>query len=235
MRKAAIEIASDEAESVEVTPEVVRDYLGKPKFRFDAADRDETAGVATGLAWTPVGGSVLFVEVAKTPGNGKLTITGQLGKVMEESVRIAYNYLYSHADNLGIDEERFKNYDFHIHVPEGAIPKDGPSAGVTMTTALYSLLTDKGVKADVAMTGEITLRGQVLPIGGVKMKVLAAHRGGIRTIILPEKNMDDLDDLPQHVREDMTFVSATHIDDVLSAAIRFDDDNDTEKIPTVAA
>lgn len=225
LRKVAMAVAAGEKESVDVTPELVREYLGKPKFRFEASDREEVPGVATGLAWTPVGGDTLFVEAARTPGTGKLTITGQLGKVMEESVRIAYSYLYAHADELDIDTERFKDHDFHVHVPEGAVPKDGPSAGITMTTALYSLLTEQGARADVAMTGEITLRGQVLPIGGTKMKVLAAHRGGIRTVILPEANMDDLDDLPQEVRDDMTFVSVKRIDEVLKAAIRFDDEH----------
>lgn len=219
MRKVAIQIAAGDAESIEVTPELVREFLGKPRFHFEARNRAEVPGVATGLAWTPVGGDVLFVEAARTPGQGRLTITGQLGKVMEESVRIAYSYLHAHAEELGIAEERFKNYDFHIHVPEGAVPKDGPSAGITMTTALYSLLIEHPVNADVAMTGEITLRGQVLPIGGVKMKVLAAHRAGIRTVILPERNMDDLDDLPEEVLNDMTFVSVRSIDEVLAAAM----------------
>jgi ATP-dependent Lon protease len=135
-----------------------------------------------------------------------MTITGQLGKVMEESVRIAYSYLHAHAKELGIPENRFEQSDFHIHVPEGAVPKDGPSAGITMTTALYSLLVDQPVKAEVGMTGEITLRGQVLPIGGLKMKVLAAHRAGLRTIVLPQRNIDDLDDLPEDVRAAMKFV-----------------------------
>jgi ATP-dependent Lon protease len=149
-----------------------------------------------------------------------MTITGQLGKVMEESVRIAYSYLRAHAKELGIDEDSFESSDFHIHVPEGAVPKDGPSAGITMTTALYSLLVGQAVRAEVAMTGEITLRGQVLPIGGVKMKVLAAHRAGLRTIVLPEQNMDDLDELPAEVRNDLTFVPVQRIDQVLAAAIR---------------
>lgn len=233
MRKVAIRIAGGEASTVAVTPDIVREYLGKPKFRFEASERAEIPGVANGLAWTPVGGDVLFVEAALTPGNGKLTITGQLGKVMEESVRIAYSYLYSNADELNIDVERFKDHDIHIHVPEGAVPKDGPSAGITMTTALYSLLTEQAARADVAMTGEITLRGQVLPIGGVKMKVLAAHRHGIRTVILPERNVDDLDELPEEVREDMTFIGVKAIDEVLSNAIRWLEVPDT--IPVAEA
>ncbi|MGB1288411.1 MAG: S16 family serine protease, partial [Aggregatilineales bacterium] len=223
MRKVAIKIAAGDVTSVEIDAEAVRELLGRARFRFEASEREEMPGVSTGLAWTPVGGDVLFIEAAKTPGKGNLTITGQLGKVMEESVRIAYSYLYSRADELGIDVEGFQKHDFHIHVPEGAVPKDGPSAGVTMTTALYSLLTDLPARADVAMTGEFTLRGQVLPIGGVKMKVLAAHRNGIRTVILPEANMDDLEDIPAEIRDEMTFISASRIDDVLSNAIRFED------------
>src|SRR5258708_7379437 len=220
LRKFAIRIAAGDVQNVEVTSELVREFLGKPRFHFEAATRAEIPGVATGLAWTPVGGDVLFVEATRSKGKGNLTITGQLGKVMEESVRIAYSYLRAHAEELGINEDRFENSDFHIHVPEGAVPKDGPSAGVTMTTALYSLLVNQPVRAEAAMTGEITLRGQVLPIGGTKMKVLAAHRGGLRTIILPERNMDDLDELPDDVRNDLTFVPVQRIDEVLAAAIR---------------
>ena len=220
LRKAAVRIAAGDYETIEITPDLVREYLGKPRFRFEASLRTEVPGVATGMAWTPVGGDVLFVEAARSQGKGALTITGQLGKVMEESVRIAHSYLHSRAANLNIPEELFERSDFHLHVPEGAVPKDGPSAGVTMTTALYSLLVDRPVRADVAMTGEITLRGQVLPVGGVKMKVLAAHRAGLRTIILPERNMDDLDELPPDVREDLTFVPVERIDEVLNVALR---------------
>ncbi len=220
MRKAAIHIAAGDAQTIEVTPDLVREYLGKPRFKFEADLQVQVPGVATGLAWTPVGGDVLFVEASRSHGHGALTITGQLGKVMEESVRIAYSYLRAHAEELGLDEERFENSDFHLHVPEGAVPKDGPSAGVTMTTALYSLMSQQRVRPDVAMTGEITLRGRVSPVGGVKMKVLAAHRAGIRTVILPERNLDDLDELPPDVRSEMTFVPVQQIDQVLSAAIQ---------------
>jgi ATP-dependent Lon protease len=220
MRKAAIHIAAGDTKQVRVTPDLVREYLGKPRFRFEVGEQTKIPGVATGLAWTPVGGDVLFVEAARSRGHGNLTITGQLGKVMEESVRIAHSYLKAHADALGLDEERFENSDFHIHVPEGAVPKDGPSAGVTMTTALYSLMLGRPVRPDVAMTGEITLRGKVTPVGGVKMKVLAAHRAGLRTIILPERNMDDLDELPEDVRNDLTFVPVEQIDQVLETAIQ---------------
>jgi ATP-dependent Lon protease len=220
LRKAAVRIAAGDLQSVAVTPEIVREYLGRPRFKFEASLRKEVPGVATGMAWTPVGGDVLFVEATRSRGRGGLTITGQLGKVMEESVRIAYSYLRSRAGELGIDEERVESSDFHIHVPEGAVPKDGPSAGVTMTTAIYSLLLGQPVRSDVAMTGEITLRGEVLPVGGIKMKVLAAHRAGLRTIALPARNMDDLEDLPDDVRDDLTFVPLERIDDVLKAAVR---------------
>lgn len=221
LRKVAIKIAAGDIEGSHITPEDVRSYLGKPRFRFESNNRDEIPGVATGLAWTPVGGDVLYIEASRSgKGTGQMTITGQLGKVMEESVRIAYSYLRSHADELGIDEDLFKNSDFHIHVPEGAVPKDGPSAGITMTTALYSLLVGQPVRADVAMTGEFTLRGQVLPIGGLKMKALAAHRAGIHTVVLPEHNSVDLDDLPDEVREEMTFVPVRDIREVLETAVR---------------
>lgn len=221
LRKAAVKIAAGDLQRVEITPEIVREYLGKPRFKAEHGKRTEVPGVATGMAWTPVGGDVLFVEAARSGGHGGLTITGQLGKVMEESVRIAHSYLKSHTDALGIDAERFENSDFHIHVPEGAVPKDGPSAGVTMITALYSLLVDQPVRPDVAMTGEVTLRGQVLPVGGIKMKVLAAHRAGLRTIILPERNMDDLDELPEDVRAELTFVPVERVEDVLKTAVPF--------------
>jgi len=220
IRKATVKIAGGDMRHVDVTAELVRESLGRPRVHSEAALRTEVPGVATGLAWTPVGGDVLFVEATRSRGKGNLTITGQLGKVMEESVRIAYSYLRAKAADLNIDPEIFENSDFHIHVPEGAIPKDGPSAGVTMTTALYSLLSGNPVRSDVGMTGEITLRGQVLPIGGTMLKVLAAHRAGLRTIILPQRNVDDLDELPADVRADLTLVPVERIDEVLHAAIR---------------
>jgi len=219
-RKTAVKIAGNETERVEVTPELVREYLGKPRVFFEAALRTEVPGVATGLAWTPVGGDVLFVEATRMKGKGNLVITGQLGDVMEESVRIAYSWVRANVPDLGIDRDIFENSDFHIHVPEGAIPKDGPSAGVTMATALTSLLTGRPVRADVGMTGEITLRGQVLPIGGVKQKVLAAHRAGLKTIILPQRNEMDLDELPEDVRKELTFVPVERVDQVLEVALR---------------
>ncbi len=220
-RKVAVEVAGGKVtEGVEVTPERVREYLGKPKFFSDAAERTEIPGVATGLAWTPVGGDVLFIEATKMPGKGGLTLTGQLGDVMKESAQIAYSYVQAKAHELGIDPAVFEKSNLHIHVPAGAVPKDGPSAGVAMITAITSLLTNRPVRADVGMTGEITLRGQVLPIGGVKQKVLAAHRAGLKVVILPKRNEMDLDEIPEDVRKEMEFVLADRVDDVLKAALR---------------
>ncbi len=219
-RKVAVKIAAGEVQRMEITPERVREVLGKPKYFFDAALRTERPGVATGLAWTPVGGDVLFVEATRMKGKGNLIITGQLGDVMEESVRIAFSWVQSNAEALSIDPDIFEQNNFHIHVPAGAIPKDGPSAGVTMVTALVSLLLERPVRADVGMTGEITLRGQVLPIGGVKQKILAAHRAGLKTIILPRRNEDDLDDLPEDIRQDLNFVLVEDIQQALEAALR---------------
>ena len=234
-RKVAVKIAANEIESMEVTPKVVREFLGKPKYFFEAALRTERPGVATGLAWTPVGGDVLFIEATKMPGKGNLTITGQLGDVMEESVRIAFSWVQANADALGIDSEVFANSNFHVHVPAGAIPKDGPSAGVTMVTALVSLLTNRPVRADVGMTGEITLRGQVLPIGGVKQKVLAAHRAGLKTVILPDRNEPDLDDLPKDIREQINFVLVDSIEQVLETALPPSKNDNQAKEPETEA
>ncbi|MGC8839093.1 MAG: endopeptidase La [Anaerolineae bacterium] len=219
-RKVAVRIASGETTHVEVTPEKVREFLGKPRFFFEAAERTETPGVATGLAWTPVGGDVLFVEATSMRGKGNLTLTGQLGDVMKESAQIAYSYVQARAEELGIDPDIFSKINLHLHVPEGAVPKDGPSAGVTMVTAIASLLTGRPVRADVGMTGEITLRGRVLPVGGIKQKVLAAHRTGLRTVILPRRNEMDLDELPEDVRKEMEFILVDTIDEVLKAALR---------------
>jgi len=219
-RKVAVEVASGKTSSPDITPERVREYLGKQKFFFDAALRTEIPGVATGLAWTPFGGDVLFVEATKMPGKGMLTLTGQLGDVMKESAQIAYSFVQAKAQELGIDPALFEKNNVHIHVPAGAVPKDGPSAGVTMITALASLLMGRSVCADVGMTGEITLRGQVLPIGGVKQKVLAAHRAGLKTVILPKRNEIDLDDLPEDVRKEMQFVLVEQVDQLLTNALR---------------
>jgi ATP-dependent Lon protease len=177
-------------------------------------------GVVTGLAWTPTGGDILFVEATMMPGNKQLTLTGQLGDVMKESAQAALSYVRSQAEAFGINKDFFDKTDIHIHVPAGAIPKDGPSAGVTMTAAIVSLLTGRLAKQDVAMTGEITLRGKVMPIGGVKEKVLAAKRAGINTVILPEKNSNDLEDVPEELRKEMNFVFVDTIDQVIKAALR---------------
>ncbi len=226
-RKVATKVASgelsaangDQPTRMSIGPGEVRNYLGKPKFHFEAALRTEKAGVATGLAVTPVGGDVLFVEAACMPGKDRLTLTGQLGDVMKESAQIALSYIRAHADQLGIDSDKFNDADIHLHVPAGAIPKDGPSAGVTMVTALVSLLTGRPVRAEVGMTGEISLQGQVLPIGGVKQKVLAAHRAGLTSVILPKRNEADLDDVTEDVREEMTFHITETIDEVLEHAL----------------
>jgi ATP-dependent Lon protease len=210
---------------VTVGADEVRAYLGRPKFFFEAAERTAVPGVATGLAVTGVGGDVLFIEAtrmdstdASGPGGGGLTLTGQLGDVMKESALIALSYVRSHAAELGIDSSSLEGR-FHVHVPAGAVPKDGPSAGVTMVTALASLLSQRPVKPTVGMTGEVTLQGRVLPIGGVKQKVLAAHRSGLREVILPKRNEGDLDDVPEQVREEMTFHVAEDIDEVLDVAL----------------
>lgn len=218
-RKAVVQIASGEAQAIRVTPDDVRTFLGKPRFLFDATERLEIPGVATGLAWTPVGGDVLYIEACQSRGKGQLTLTGQLGDVMKESAQIAYSYAQAKAHELGVQPELFERINMHIHVPAGAVPKDGPSAGVTMVTAIVSQLTGRPVRADVGMTGEVTLLGRVMPIGGLKMKVLAAHRAGLKVIILPKRNEMDLDDLPEDVRRELTFVPVEHIDQVLETAL----------------
>jgi ATP-dependent Lon protease len=214
-----IENRKSKTENIVIGPEQVREYLGKPKFHFEAALRTEKAGVATGLAVTPVGGDVLFIEAAQMPGKDRLTLTGQLGDVMKESAQIALSYVRAHHQRLGIDPARFNDADIHLHVPAGAVPKDGPSAGVTMVTALVSLLTERPVRSDVGMTGEVSLQGQVLPIGGLKQKILAAHRAGLRTVIFPQRNEADLEDVPEDVRREMTFYMAETVDEVLTHAL----------------
>ena len=222
LRKVATKLAGGEVEApVTVDGDDVRTYLGRPKFFFEAAERTSVPGVATGLAVTGTGGDVLFIEATRETDADKdgLTLTGQLGDVMKESAQIALSYVRSHADALGVDPERLRGR-FHVHVPAGAVPKDGPSAGVTMTTALVSLLTDTAVRPVVGMTGEVTLQGRVLPIGGVKQKVLAAHRAGLTEVVLPKRNEGDLDDVPEQVREQMTFHLADDVADVLTVALR---------------
>ena len=220
LRKTATKIASDESLApVTVDLDEVRDALGRQKVFQEAAARTAVPGVATGLAVTGVGGDVLFIEANTMKGKGGLTLTGQLGDVMKESARIALTYVQAHAEQLGIDEDAFDERQFHVHVPAGAIPKDGPSAGVTMTTALASLLSGRPVRHTVGMTGEVTLQGRVLPIGGLKQKVLAAHAAGLTDVILPERNRADLDDVPEDVREAMTFHPVMTIDEVLAVAL----------------
>ncbi|MEO8476659.1 MAG: endopeptidase La [Actinomycetota bacterium] len=220
LRKVATKVAAGEVEPpVTIDADDVRTYLGRQKFFFEAAERTAVPGVATGLAVTGTGGDVLFIEASREDEGEGLTLTGQLGDVMKESAQIALSYVRSHAAELGIDPERLKGR-FHVHVPAGAVPKDGPSAGVTMTTALVSLLTGQPVRPIVGMTGEVTLQGRVLPIGGVKQKVLAAHRAGLREVILPKRNEGELDDVPDQVREQMTFHVAEDVRDVLAIALR---------------
>jgi len=205
--------------SVTIDEADVSRILGKPKFRNDVRERTSLPGVATGLAWTPVGGDILFIETSRMKGKGRLEITGQLGDVMKESARAALTYVKSHASELGISADTLEDADLHVHVPAGAVPKDGPSAGVTIFTALASLLTSRRVRPDTAMTGECTLRGRVLPVGGIKSKVLAAHRAGIRRVVLPKDNERDIDDVPAEVRNDMTFILAADMAEVLQAAL----------------
>jgi ATP-dependent Lon protease len=218
-RKVARAFTEGKTEKALVTPEKVTELLGQEKYFSEAAERMQEPGVAIGLAWTPNGGDILFIESTRMAGKKGLTITGHLGDVMKESVQAALSYVRSRADRLGISADFFENCDLHIHVPAGAIPKDGPSAGITMATSLASLLTGRPVHSHLAMTGEITLRGKVMPIGGVKEKVLAARRAGIRTVILPKRNEKDLDDVPANVREEMQFRFVDTMDEVLDVAL----------------
>jgi ATP-dependent Lon protease len=220
LRKVATQIAGGEVEDkVIVDAGKAGEFLGKPRFRDEARLRTELPGVATGLAWTPTGGEVLFVEGRVMEGKGGLILTGQLGDVMKESARIALSYVQGELEQLGLPRDVLEEKAVHLHVPAGAIPKDGPSAGVTLVTALVSELTRRPVRGDVGMTGEVTLQGQVLPIGGVKQKVLAAHRHGLKTVILPRANEVDLDDVPQEIRDELSFVLVEHLDDVLETAL----------------
>jgi ATP-dependent Lon protease len=236
LRKVATKLESGEIETpVVVDATDIRGWLGRPHFYFEAADRTSVPGVVTGLAVTGAGGDVLFVEASMSDGPDGLTLTGQLGDVMKESAEIALSYIRSHAKELGIDPGRLSGKRFHLHVPAGAVPKDGPSAGVTMTTALVSLLRNVPVRPIVGMTGEVTLQGRVLPIGGVKQKVLAAHRAGLTEVILPERNGPDLEDVPEEVRKVMTFHLAANIADVLTPALAGQENLDGEvQLPAVA-
>jgi ATP-dependent Lon protease len=219
-RKIATRVAEATGVSIYVEADDLAEYLGKPRFYFEAADRTEIPGVATGLVWTPSGGDITFIEATRMKGRNRLTLTGKLGDVMRESAQAAVSYVRSKATDLGIGEDLFDESDLHIHVPAGAVPKDGPSAGVTIATALVSLLTGHPIRSDVAMTGEITLRGQVLPVGGIKQKVLAAARVGIETVILPERNRADLEEVPKEIRDKIRFVFADRVDDVFEVALQ---------------
>lgn len=219
LRSVAVRVAAGETEKQTIRPADLERILGARRFENEVAQRTSVPGVATGLAWTPVGGDILFIEATRIPGKGQLILTGQLGDVMRESAQAALSLVKSRAASLGIDEKLFERSDIHVHVPAGAIPKDGPSAGVAMFTALASLLTGRKVRADAAMTGEISLRGLVLPVGGIKQKVVAAHAAGIRTVLLPARNRRDHDDIPEAARKDLRFVWCEQVDDALAAAL----------------
>jgi ATP-dependent Lon protease len=220
IRGVAVKVVEEEiSESLEIDLEDIPDYLGPQRFMPEMADRTAQPGVATGMAWTPSGGEILFVEATRMPGKGGLILTGQLGDVMKESAQAAMSYLKSHLKELSLERDSIEGHDVHVHVPAGAIPKDGPSAGVAMFSALVSLLTGRCVRSDVSMTGEITLRGLVLPVGGIKEKMLAAHRAGIKRILLPERNEKDVVDVPEEIREDIEMVFCKNVDDVLAAAL----------------
>ncbi|CAI9396980.1 MULTISPECIES: endopeptidase La [Bacillaceae] len=218
-RKTARMIVTGEKKKVVITAKNIEDFLGKPIFHYGQAEEVDQVGVATGLAYTTVGGDTLQIEVSLAPGKGKLVLTGKLGDVMKESAQAAFSYIRSKSEELGIDANFHEKYDIHIHVPEGAVPKDGPSAGITMVTALVSALSGKPIKKEVGMTGEVTLRGRVLPIGGLKEKSLGAHRAGLKTIIIPKDNAKDIDDVPESVREELDFILVSHVDEVLKHAL----------------
>ena len=223
-RKAARRIASQEEKRIKITVDRVEEFLGTPQYKKDLVAFKDSVGLVNGLAWTSVGGEILEAEVNTVPGTGKIEITGNLGTVMQESAKASMTYVRSVADRYGIGKDFYKNTDIHIHFPEAAIPKDGPSAGVTITTAIVSSLTGVPVRHDVAMTGEVTLRGRVLPIGGLKEKTMAAYRAGIKTVIIPEENRKDLADIEPVVRENLKFVTAETMDTVLEYALLFRED-----------
>jgi ATP-dependent Lon protease len=219
-RKVAVKIAASEIENVEVTPELVREYLKKEKYESEMSESIEIPGIATGLAVTATGGDILFIEATRMKGSGHLRLTGQLGDVMKESAEIAFSYVKAKTQEWDLPKDIAEKEDFHIHVPAGAIPKDGPSAGIAMVMAMTSLFTGRPIRSRVGMTGEVTLRGRVMPVGGIKMKVLAAHRAGLKTVILPKRNEADLDDLPDEVRNDIKFILVERIEEALNAAIK---------------
>ena len=218
-RKVARKIVTTNKKTYNITQGNLENYLGKKRYHFDIVEGENQIGVTTGLAWTTVGGDTLQIETVAVPGTGKLVLTGQLGDVMQESAKTGISYIRSISDQLGIDEEFYKKHDLHVHVPEGAVPKDGPSAGVTMCTAVISTLTNTPVRRNVAMTGEVTLRGRVLPVGGIREKVLAAHRAGITKILLPKENEPDIDEIPSAVRKQLDFVLISNVQDALKEAL----------------
>jgi ATP-dependent Lon protease len=219
LRSVTMRIAEGTAQQVTVTPEGAREILGPVQFENETALRTSVPGVSTGLAWTPVGGDILFIEASRVPGSGHLTLTGQLGDVMRESAQAALTLAKSRLASLGLAHEDLSKSDLHIHVPAGATPKDGPSAGVAIYVALASLLSGRTVRSDVAMTGEISLRGLVMPVGGIKEKVIAAHRAGIKTVLLPARNRRDYDDIPEDVRRDLSFVWLEQVDEAVNVAL----------------
>jgi ATP-dependent Lon protease len=219
IRKAVKELTISKKKSVKVTEKNLSDYLGVPKFRYGEVEEKDQIGVVTGLAWTEVGGELLTIEAAMMPGKGKMTVTGNLRDVMKESISAAASYVRSRAVDFGIEPPMFDKRDIHVHVPEGATPKDGPSAGVAMVSAIVSVMTGIPVRRDVAMTGEITLRGRVLPIGGLKEKLLAAQRGGIKTVLIPEENAKDLVDVNESIKAGLNIVPVSRMDEVLAQAL----------------
>jgi ATP-dependent Lon protease len=219
LRQVAMRIADGESGPIRIDAGDLLGILGPPPFEDEVAMRVSVPGVATGLAWTPVGGDILFIEATAIPGGGRLILTGQLGDVMKESAQAALSIVKNRAASYGIDAARFEKTDIHIHVPAGATPKDGPSAGVAMFMALVSLMTDRTIRNDTAMTGEISLRGLVLPVGGIKEKVVAAHRAGLKRVMLPARNRKDFDDIPEEVRQQLTFIWLERVDDAVSAAL----------------
>ncbi|MDZ4132498.1 MAG: S16 family serine protease, partial [Dethiobacteria bacterium] len=218
-RKVAREVVKDREKHIKMTRQNLQKYLGIPRYRYGSAEKEDEIGVATGLAWTESGGDLLSIEITLMKGKGKMTLTGQLGDVMQESAKAAMSYIRSRAESLGLSEDFYEDIDIHVHVPEGAIPKDGPSAGIAMATALASALTKIPIRKDVTMTGEITLRGRVLPVGGVKEKMLAAHRAGIKYMLMPADNLRDLSDIPQNVRRKIEVKLVEHMDEVLEMAL----------------
>jgi ATP-dependent Lon protease len=219
LRNAAVRIAEGQSGPIRITRGDLTAILGAPKFESETAMRTSVPGVATGLAWTPVGGDILFIEATRIPGSGRLILTGQLGDVMKESAQAALSIVKNRAAALGVDASRFEKSDIHVHVPAGATPKDGPSAGVAMFMALVSLMTERTIRSDTAMTGEISLRGLVLPVGGIKEKVLAAHAAGIKRVMLPARNRKDYDDIPEIARKQIEFIWLERVEEAIAAAL----------------